>query len=144
MFQRTLLKVPTTKEPPQRKTLFRTTCKVSGKVCRVIMDSGSMNNLAPTEMVNKLGLKKLPHPYPYKVFWLSKEQQALVSQQVSVDFQIGEYRDKILCDVAEMDACHLLLGRPWQYDVDSRHDGRKNVYKLTKDGVQYTYDSTTR
>ncbi|XP_057868982.2 uncharacterized protein LOC131075984 [Cryptomeria japonica] len=37
-----------------------------------------------------------------------------------------------------MDAFHLLLGIPWQYDVVSRHDGRKNVYKLTKNGVQYT------
>ncbi|XP_059070630.1 uncharacterized protein LOC131860262 [Cryptomeria japonica] len=37
-----------------------------------------------------------------------------------------------------MDACHLLLGIPRQYDVDSRYDGKKNVYNLTKDGVQYT------
>ncbi|XP_057812659.1 uncharacterized protein LOC131026740 [Cryptomeria japonica] len=37
-----------------------------------------------------------------------------------------------------MDACHFLLGSPCQYDVDSKHDGKKNVYKLTKDGVQYT------
>lgn len=81
MFQRTLLKVPTTKEQPQRKTLFRTTCKVSGKVCRVIVDSVSTDNLASIVMVIKLGLKKLPHPFPYKVFWLSKEQQALVSEQ---------------------------------------------------------------
>lgn len=43
-----------------------------------------------------------------------------------------------MCDVAEMDAFHLLLGRPWQNDVNSRHDGRKNFYNLTKDGVQYT------
>lgn len=67
MFQRTLLKVPTIKEPPQRKTLFITTCKVSGKVCRVIVDLGSTDNLASTKMVSKLGLKKLPHPCPYKV-----------------------------------------------------------------------------
>ncbi|XP_059064905.1 uncharacterized protein LOC131856955 [Cryptomeria japonica] len=89
-------------------------------------------------MVSKLRLKKFPHPCPYKVSWLSKEQQDLVSDQVWVDFQIVEYRDKILCDVVEMDACHLLLGRPWQYNLDSRHDGKKNVYKLTKDDVQYT------
>lgn len=55
-----------------------------------------------------------------------------------MDFQIGEYRDKILCDVAEMDAFHLLLGGPWKYDVDLKNDGKKNFYKLTKDGVQYT------
>lgn len=112
MFKRTLLKVPTIKEPPQRKSLFITTFKVSEKVCRVIVDLGSTANLDSIEMVRKLGLEKHPHPYPYKVSWLSKEKQDLVSEQVWVDFQIGEYRDKILCDVAEMDSYHLFLGRP--------------------------------
>ena len=48
-----------------------------------------------------------------------------------------EYKDKILCDLAMMDACHLLLGRPWQYDVCAKHDGKTNVYTITKDGVEY-------
>jgi hypothetical protein len=26
---------------------------------------------------------------------------------------MGEYRDKVLCDVIPMDVCHVLLGRPW-------------------------------
>jgi hypothetical protein len=33
-----------------------------------------------------------------------------------------------------MDFCHLLLGRPWQYDRDVIHDGRKNTYTLEKNG----------
>ena len=37
-----------------------------------------------------------------------------------------------------MDACHLLLGRPWQYDSHTNHDGRKNTYSLYKDGQHYT------
>ncbi|XP_059070912.1 uncharacterized protein LOC131861552 [Cryptomeria japonica] len=37
-----------------------------------------------------------------------------------------------------MDACHLLLGRPWKYDVDARHEGRKSVYIITKNGVNFT------
>ncbi|XP_074300252.1 uncharacterized protein LOC141631487 [Silene latifolia] len=27
-----------------------------------------------------------------------------------------------------MDACHLLLGRPWEFDRDSVHHGRDNTY----------------
>ena len=27
-----------------------------------------------------------------------------------------------------MDACHLLLGRPWQFDREVLHDGKKNTY----------------
>jgi hypothetical protein len=33
-----------------------------------------------------------------------------------------------------MDVCHLLLGRPWQYDRNVIHDGRKNTYTLEKIG----------
>ena len=36
MFNRTLLKTVTEKEPPQRKTLFRTLYKVRGKVCKLL------------------------------------------------------------------------------------------------------------
>ena len=32
-----------------------------------------------------------------------------------------------------MDACHLLLGRPWQYDRKVIHDGGKNTYTFWKD-----------
>ncbi|XP_020262738.1 uncharacterized protein LOC109838727 [Asparagus officinalis] len=29
-----------------------------------------------------------------------------------------------------MDACHVLLGRPWQYDVDAKHGDKKNEYSF--------------
>ena len=55
-----------------------------------------------------------------------------------MELKIGKYNDKVLCDVVEMDAFHLLLGRPWQYDVCSKHDGKTNIHTITKDGVEYT------
>lgn len=33
-----------------------------------------------------------------------------------------------------MDACHLLFGRPWQFDLKAQHDGTRNTYSITKDG----------
>eukprot|EP00253_Pinus_taeda_P022301 PITA_22301 len=53
-------------EPDQRKALFRNVCKSQGKCCKVIVDSGSTDNLVAVEMVEKLGLKRLKHPTPYK------------------------------------------------------------------------------
>ena len=38
------------------------------------------------------------------------------------------YVDEVVCDVVEMDACHLILGRPWQYDIDATHRCEDNVY----------------
>eukprot|EP00253_Pinus_taeda_P009065 PITA_09065 len=90
------------------------------------------------EMVEKLGLKKLKHPTPYKVSWLQKGHQLLVDEQCEMEFQIGRYKDKILCDVMPMDVCHLLLGRPWQFDRSAVHDGKTNCYKFVKDGTKHT------
>ena len=60
-----------------------------------------------------------------------------VSKRSLVSFSIGKnYKDEILSDVAPMDACHLLLGRPWQYDRRVIHDGFKNTYSFEKDGVK--------
>ena len=37
-----------------------------------------------------------------------------------------------------MDVCHILLGRPWQYDRKTRRDGFWNRYTLKRDGVDIT------
>src|SRR4051812_7079513 len=34
-----------------------------------------------------------------------------------------------------MDACHLLLGRPWQFDQRTKHDGYKNTYSFYKNDI---------
>jgi hypothetical protein len=36
---------------------------------------------------------------------------------VRVHFSIGIYSDYADCDVVPMEACSLLLGRPWEYDL---------------------------
>jgi hypothetical protein len=38
------------------------------------------------------------------------------------------YSDYADCDVVPMEACSLLLGRPWEYDTDACHHGRSNTY----------------
>jgi hypothetical protein len=98
------------------------------------MDNGSTDNLISTEMVEKLELKTTDHPSPYKVSWLQKGHQVNVTKQCLVEFKIGGYNDKILCDVIPMDFYHLLLGRPWKYNRNVIHNGKKNTYTLEKNG----------
>ena len=57
-------------EPVQTKSMFRTRRKSQGKCCKMVIDSGSTDNLVSTEMVEKLGLKRMKHPTPYKVSWM--------------------------------------------------------------------------
>ena len=43
-----------------------------------------------------------------------------------------------MCDVLPMDACHLFLGRPWQYDRDVVHHGQSNIYSFKLKGKKLT------
>ncbi|KAH9653391.1 Endonuclease [Citrus sinensis] len=114
-----------------RQNIFQTTCTIGGKVCRMVIDSGSCENVISEEAITKLNLKTEPHQTPYKLTWLKKGNQVTVSKCCLVSLSIGSiYKDKIWCDVVAMDACHLLLGRPWQYDRNVVHDGKRNTYSF--------------
>ena len=90
-------------------------------------------------MVEKLNLSTEKHPQPYKVSWLRKGNEVRVDQKCLVQFSIGPiYKDEVWCDVVPMDACHVLLGRPWQYDRRAVHDGYKNTYTFQKHGARIT------
>jgi hypothetical protein len=96
------------------------------KLCRVIVDNGSCNNIASQELVERLRLKQRRYPSPYKMQWLSDCGAMRVSNMVTVQFSIGKYHDQVDCDVVPMQACQLLLGRPWLYDRDAQICGCSN------------------
>ncbi|KAK9123679.1 hypothetical protein Sjap_013281 [Stephania japonica] len=80
-------------------------------------------------MVKALEISTTLHPTPYKISWIRKWAETKISDQCRVPFSLGQrYQDIVLCDVVEMDACHLLLGRPWQFDVRAIHRGHENTY----------------
>uniref|UniRef100_A0A2N9IKB5 CCHC-type domain-containing protein n=1 Tax=Fagus sylvatica TaxID=28930 RepID=A0A2N9IKB5_FAGSY len=114
----------------QRENIFHTRCYVKDKVCSVIIDGGSCTNVASTIMVEKLGLPMAKHPRPYKLQWLNDSGEIRVNKQVLVAFRIGKYEDEVMCDVVPMQAGHLLLGRPWQFDRQVKHDGFTNKYSF--------------
>ncbi|CAM8960386.1 unnamed protein product [Rhodiola kirilowii] len=122
-----------------RHNIFHTKCTSGGKVCNVIVDGGSCENVVSNTMVEKLGLSTEDHPQPYKLSWFKKGNEVKVSKRCLVKFSIGKkYTDEVWCDVVPMDACHILLGRPWQFDRRTKHDGFKNTYTFQKDGVPIT------
>lgn len=140
MFRRIIIE-SMKEEPKQRRALFRVECKILDKVCKVIIDSGSTNNIVSEETVNNLGLAKIPHTHPYRITQLNKGKNVLVNERDQVEFTIGGYKDKIICDILPMDACHFLLCRPWQYDRKAIHNGEKNSYSFKKSGVTYYIQS---
>ena len=114
----------------QWDNIFHTRCHVQNKVCSVIIDGGSCTNVISTTMVEKLGMPTSKHPRPYKLQWLNDSREVRVNKQLLVSFSIGKYEDEVLCDVVPMQAGHLLLGRPWQFDRKVQHDGFTNKYSF--------------
>ncbi|XP_027357157.1 uncharacterized protein LOC113866528 [Abrus precatorius] len=110
----------------RRENIFHTRCSINGKVCMVIINGGSCTNVASARLVSKLNLATRPHPRPYKLQWLSEDGEVQVRQQVEVKIFIRKYKDNVLCDVVPMEASHILLERPWQFDTRAIHDGYSN------------------
>ncbi|XP_071933817.1 uncharacterized protein [Coffea arabica] len=100
----------------QRENIFYTRCFVNQALCSVIIDSGSCTNVASSLMVDNLKLPTRDHPRPYKLQWLNNSGEVRVTKQVLISFQIHKYSDEVLCDVVPMQASHIILGRPWQFD----------------------------
>ncbi|XP_010245764.1 PREDICTED: uncharacterized protein LOC104589222 [Nelumbo nucifera] len=112
------------KDDKQRHRLFRT--------------SDSQENIIDRDVVKKLQLIPDKHPNPYTIGWIKEVGGIHVEERCKVPFSIGKYIDEVYCDIVDMDACHILLGRPWQFDADAKHLGRKNTYQLEKEDMRYT------
>ncbi|XP_057509150.1 uncharacterized protein LOC130791839 [Actinidia eriantha] len=124
-----LLLTPKRVDSSQRHKIFRGRCTINKRVCDLIIDSGSGENIASKSLVTRLGLKTEKHPDPYSISWIKKGVEVKVTDTCRIKFSIGKYYvDEVLCEVVDMDACHLLLGRPWQHDVDAVHKEKDNVY----------------
>lgn len=112
-----------------RNNIFQSICIILGKVCHFTIDSGSYENIVSIEAMQKLGIQLEQHPKPYKLAWLKKGGDISVSKQPLITFFVGSrYEDSVWFDVIKMDACHLLLARPWQFNRNTSHNGRANTY----------------
>ena len=89
------------------------------------------------EIVDKFKLRCEERPQPYRIAWIKKGNEDTINKICLIKFSIGKtYKDEVWCDVILMDACHLLLGRPWKFDRKVIHDRGKNTYTFGKDGTK--------
>ena len=117
----------------RRTVIFYTYIKYGDKGCKIIIDSGSYINAISSGSVSCLGLKSVPHPKSYSVSWVNDTSIA-VKERCLFPIKILDYHDEIWCDVSPMDVGHVILGRPWLYDLDITIFGRSNSYSFTFQG----------
>ncbi|PKU62072.1 RNA-directed DNA polymerase [Dendrobium catenatum] len=142
-----ILLAPRQQQNSQRNAVFKTRCTINGKVCDLLIDSGCTENVIARSVVQALQLKTTKSSHPYKISWVKKGMDIAVTDMCRVNFSIGKhYVCEVLCDVLDMDVCHIILGRPWQFDVGATYDGRANSYSFDWKGrklklVPYPVDS---
>ncbi|GJX36876.1 transposon ty3-I gag-pol polyprotein, partial [Tanacetum coccineum] len=77
--------------------------------------------------------------YSYVVrSWIKAVGEVRVTEQCEVPIFMGKYKDTILFNILDIDACHISLGRPWQCDIGVIHKGKENTYTFSKDGKKFT------
>lgn len=97
----------------------------------MIIDSGSYENIVSKALVITHALKIEKHPRSYKISWIQKGVDTRINNFCRVPFSIEKfYKDEVISNEVEMDACHILLGQPWQFDVDATYKGRENIYAV--------------
>ena len=89
-------------------------------------------------MTSNTLIHKLQIPTSYSFQWLGPKDEIITLRQALISFSISPYCGEVLCDVVSMDACHLLLRRPWLFDNHVIYDGHANTYSLKHNGCSLT------
>lgn len=96
--------------------LFHARCTIQGKVCHLGIHEGGEHNYIARGLVDHFQLPTT---------------RTTVTKLCFVHVSIGKhYREVLQCEVVDMDACHILLGRFWLLD----HKGRRG-----RDGDWYSF-----
>lgn len=70
-----------------------------------------------------------------------------VTEMCKMTFSIDKsYQCEVLYDIIDMDVCHLILGRPWQFNEGIWYDGRANAYVVEWKGEKLwllSYDTNS-
>ena len=125
-------------EQNQMNNLFQTHFVVKDRRCRVIIDGESSNNIASLELIEKLGLTTQPHPCPYYIQWVNSCGKIKIDKIARIEFFIGSYKNCVNFDIVPMQACHLLLSKPWISTNNALHNTIANSYSFKYNGRRVT------
>lgn len=61
-------------------------------------------------MVERLGFKSINLTHPYEAIYNREVER--VTKRMKVAYSISKLQEEILCDIADIDNCHICLGEP--------------------------------
>jgi len=104
---------------------------VKGTPLHFIVDRDSQKNLISAEVVKRLSLQTMSHPQPYTIGWIYQWSDLHVSQQCRLLYDIKPFKNEVLCDVAPLDVCDVLLGQPYLWKHHVVYDSRPHSVIIT-------------
>jgi hypothetical protein len=118
-------------EPEESKCLFHSQMWVKGTPLRFIVDSSSQKNLISAEVVKQLVLPTMPHPQTCTIGWLHQGIDLRVSQQCRLSYDIKPFKDEVLCDVAYLKVCNVILAQPYLWKLHVVYESRPRSVIIT-------------
>ena len=109
-------------ESEAEERLFHSQMWVKGTPLHFVVDNGSQKNLISVEVIKRLGLPTTPHPQAYKIGWLIQGHGIRITQQCLLPYGIKPFKDEVLCDVAPLEVCDVLLGQPYMWKRHSIYE----------------------
>jgi len=94
-----------------------------------MIDGGSCTNIIAKTALEKMGFRAKPHPHPYNMNLVNKKAQ-FITHRCQVLIHMSSYKNRVWCDILDIDAAHILLGRPWLYGLDVTSLDRSNTYEF--------------
>jgi hypothetical protein len=110
---------------------------VKGTPLHFIVDNESQKNLVSTKVIKQLDLSTTPHPQPYNIGWLRQGRDLHISQQCRLSYDIKPFKDEVLCDVAPLEVCDVLLGQPYMWKRHVIYESQPRSVIVTLGGHLY-------
>jgi hypothetical protein len=123
----------------QQCNIFQSECKIKEKVCKLIIDGASFTNAISSDVVRALSFSTWRLPTPLYMQWMNTSATLKITHKARVKFSVGTYVDTMDCNVAPLSTCHLLLGQPWQFDLDATHGGHSNCYSFVHKEIHHVF-----
>ena len=129
-------------ESEAKEWLFHLHMWVKGIPLNFIVDNGIQKNLISAEVVKRLELSTTPHPQPYNIGWLSQGRGIHITQQCLLPYGIKPFKNEVLCDVAPLEVCDVLLGQPYMWKCHAVYESWPPSVIVTLGGKLYPIPET--
>jgi hypothetical protein len=124
-------------DPEEGEQLFHSQMWVKGTPLHFIVHSGSQKNLISVEVIKQLEFSTTPHPQPYNIGWLHQVRHLCVIQQFRLSYDTQPFKDEVVCDVAPLDFCDVVLGQPYMWKHHDVYESRPRSVIITLGGQLY-------